>query len=51
MTLFAINMLLDKESTYMYTVCGFFCVFFFAGLADRIWKILGRKTNYLINMA
>ena len=29
----------------------FFCVCFFAWLADRIWKISGRKTDSLINMA
>ena len=36
---------------YVCLVC-FFCVCFFAWLADRIWKISGRKTDsFNINMA
>ena len=30
---------------------GFFLCVFFAWLADRIWKISGRITDSLINMA
>ena len=44
------HMSLHKEF-YLMLSCVFLCVCFFAWLADRIWKISGRKTYSLINMA
>ena len=35
----------------LYMHVFFFGVCFFAWLADTIWKISGRKIDYLINMA
>ena len=44
------NMSLHKEFNPMFSCVIFLCVFF-AWLADRIWKISGRKTDSLVNMA